>query len=95
MTYRLIPGVTCARIYDAYFLIASLEARSTVDPVRELNETGAYFWKKLETGADFGEIISQTTQEYEVSAEDAKAAFEAFAAALCDAGYLIMEEEPA
>lgn len=94
MSYRLIPGVVCATIFDEYFLIASMEARGMVNAIREINETGAFFWKLLEANADLGEIVAQTTMEYEVSEEDAEAAFKAFAAALRDAGYLILEEEP-
>lgn len=95
MRYRLISGVVCARVFDEYFLVASSEAHGKVDYVRSLNETGAFFWKLLEDEAGTEEIIARTTQEYDVGTEDAAAAFEAFCAALREAGYLIMEDEPA
>lgn len=95
MNYRLISGVVCAEVFDEYFLIASLEARNRVDPVRALNETGAFFWKLLEECVEPEAAIARITQEYEVSEEDARAAFEAFCASLRDAGYLIMEDETA
>lgn len=94
MRYHLIPGVVCACIFDEYFLAATMEARKTVSAIRELNETGAFFWKLLEQQCDLDAAVERTTQEYEVSAADARAAFEAFTAELCAAGYLILEDEP-
>lgn len=51
-----------------------------------LNETGAFLWQKLETGADLDGLVAALTAEYDVTADEARADATAFCKKLLDAG---------
>ena len=53
-----------------------------------LNETGRFLWERLEQGAEKEDLVQALTQEYDVSAEDAKAHIDGFVAKLNENGLL-------
>ena len=46
MKYHTQPGVVATQIAGENLLVASGEARGKVPYVKNMNETGAWFWKK-------------------------------------------------
>lgn len=53
-----------------------------------LNETGAFLWRKLETGAEESELVAALLAEYDVDEATAAASVSAFVKKLCDNGFL-------
>lgn len=93
MNNLLTPGVVCACICDEYFLITTMEAPKELPMIRGLNETGAFFWRRMEAGHSREEIIDATVREHDINAEAASQALDDFLLLLREAGYLSMEED--
>lgn len=53
-----------------------------------LNETGAFLWQQLQTGADLEALVAALTAEYDVDRATAQADVQEFLAALEKAGCL-------
>jgi len=51
-----------------------------------LNDTGRFLWELLEKGAETEDLVQALTQEYDVTAEDAKAHVDVFVAKLNENG---------
>ena len=49
-----------------------------LDGIIKLNGSGALLWQAMEQGADYDELVSKLTSEYDVSVEDAKNDVRAF-----------------
>lgn len=48
MKYAIQPGVLLETVCDEHLLIATGEARGKVPYVKNLNETGVWFWQLFE-----------------------------------------------
>ena len=59
MKYKTVPGVILTSICDSHFLVAPEE---TI----KVNETAAFFWKKLEQGASVDELVELADESYEI-----------------------------
>ncbi len=59
-----------------------------LDMMITLNETGAFLWKILETGADESELVSALLEEYDVTPEMAAECVKDFGEKLNENGFL-------
>lgn len=51
MKYAIQPGVLLETVCDEHLLIATGEARGKVPYVKNLNETGVWFWQLFENSS--------------------------------------------
>lgn len=63
---KLRPGVILIEIYNCYLLVADKEARKMCGYINEVDEVGAFIWKRLEEGKSHDDILSLLREEYEV-----------------------------
>ena len=69
-------------------MVAVGEAVKSFNGVINLNETGAFLWKILQTGGDEQSLITALLSEYEVSEEIAKRDVQTFITKLTEAGLI-------
>ena len=93
MKYAIQPGVLLETVCDEHLLIATGEARGKVPYVKNLNETGVWFWQLFEKQLDLAQIEKQAIQTFHISAEQAHNALTAFFGKLQNDGYLIVPKE--
>ena len=93
MKYAIQPGVLLETVCDEHLLIATGEARGKVPYVKNLNETGVWFWQLFEKQLDLAQIEQQAIQTFDISAEQAHNALTAFFGKLQNDGYLIVPKE--
>ena len=85
--YHTRPGVVLTSICGEYVLVAAKAVRDTVPPYAQLNESSAFLWRCLESGADEAELEKAVMEEFEI--EDpafARSAIQTFIAQMLDSG---------
>ena len=93
LVVHIQPGVLLETVCDEHLLIATGEARGKVPYVKNLNETGVWFWQLFEKQLDLAQIEQQAIQTFHISAEQAHNALTAFFGKLQNDGYLIVPKE--
>ncbi len=92
MRYRTRTGVVMTSICGETVLISAEAIRDQVPYLTQLNESSAFLWRLLETGADEAELERAVLEEYEI--EDpaaARDAIRAFLHQMLQGGYLVPE----
>ena len=92
MKYSLNPDVVLVTVLDESMLVDVDSEASYVKSMRGINETGVYYWKKLEQGMAIEEIITSAMRDYEIDEERARTTFVSYLRSLRDAGFLTLEE---
>ena len=92
MKYHTQPGVVVAKIAGEYLLVASGEARGKVPYVKNLNETGAWFWNEMEKSYDFSKIADDAVEHYGITREQAETACQNFFEVLLHDKYVIIDK---
>ena len=82
---KIKDGFILREVADSYIVVAVGEAVKTFNGIVNLNETGAFLWKALETGATKEELLEKLTAEYDVDEDTAKKDIDAFVAKLEEA----------
>lgn len=94
MRYRTRRGAVLTKICGEYLLVAAQSLRDSLPYVTQLNESSAFLWKKLESGADEQTLEQCVMEEYEVEDRDAaRAAIRDFMEQMRSAGYLVEDRE--
>ena len=92
MKYLLNPDVVLVTVLEESMLVDVDSEAGYVKSMRGINETGVYYWKKLEKSMDIEEIIAQAVSDYEITDERARTSFVNYLRSLRDAKYLTLEE---
>lgn len=90
--YFLHPQVVCEQVAGRYFLIAFGSALESLPYLREINETGAFFWKKAGEGYDLSTMAGEAAGIYETSPEEMEEGLLLFFDQLKRAGYVTRDE---
>lgn len=94
MRYKTRPGVVLTSICGEYFLVAAESARVFCPYVMEINETSAFLWRHLMSGADLPQLEAAVAEEYEIDEPDlACSAIRGFIDQLTELNYLLEEEQ--
>lgn len=67
-------------------VVALGSSTDSFNGMMKLNDTGNFLWEKLEVGSERDELINALLEEYEVSADAAEAAVDAFICELMKLG---------
>ena len=86
------PHVTCKEVGGRYFLIAYGPAMATLPYLREINETGSFFWEMLEEGYDRDAMLERALELYDVPRITLEKGLMAFLNDLTCRGYVTREE---
>lgn len=85
---KIKKGFILREIADNYVVVAVGEMVKNFSGVINLNETGAFIWKKLEKGAEKEDIIEDMLNQYDVNKDDATRDVETFITKIKEAGLL-------
>ena len=92
--YQTRPGVVLTSICGEYVLISATAVRDRVPYLTQINESSAFLWRLLESGAGEEELEQAVLEEYEIDdPAQARAAIQGFLRQMLDAGYLLREGE--
>ena len=91
--YHLREGVVLVEIAGEFLLVATRDARKYCRYYYQINETAAYYWKKMEQEPDLDKVMAAASTEYAISEEEIRPGFVAFLDSLEKEGYLIWDVE--
>ena len=92
MIYKTRPGVVLTEIAGEYVLVAAKMLLDTCPYVTQINESSAFLWSQMETGASLEQLSEAVSKEYEIEDHDAAdEAIRAIVQQLQDMNYLLVE----
>ncbi len=92
MVYKTRPGVVLTEICGEYVLVSARALLDLCPYVTQINETSAFLWKRLETGASAEQLVSAAAEEYEIEDPEALvSAIDDFLQQMQDLNYLLTE----
>ena len=68
---KIKDGFVLREVAGSFIVVAVGEAVKNFNGIINLNETGAFLWKILETGAEKEELIAKLLAEYDVDEKTA------------------------
>lgn len=69
---KIKSGYLLREVAGNYIIVAIGDEAVDFNGLMTVNETGAFLWKKLESGADTAELLCELTGEYDIDEETAK-----------------------
>ncbi len=93
MNQRIRQGVVLREICGEYVLVAGGKASAVCPPLRQLNDTGAFFWKLIEEDCSEEEMVRKAAENFEADAQQIRPSLRRFREMLEKEGYLLKEEE--
>ena len=91
LTYRVHPRVTLEEVAGRYFLISFGEAVN-LPYLREINDTGAFYWELAAAGHDLDSMLTIASDFYQEPCVKLKKGILAFFNNLMDYGYVSLDE---
>lgn len=91
LTYRVHPQITLEEVAGRYFLISFGEA-GRLPYLREINETGAFYWELAAAGHDLDSMLAIASDLYQESRTKLEKGLLAFFDNLMDQGYVSLDE---
>ena len=82
------PGFMLRSVGGRNVVVAIGQASLEFNGMITLNETGAFIWKKLQTGCTYDELIASILSEYDTTEEVAKEGADALLAQMREANLL-------
>lgn len=93
MKYRVHPQVVLEVVTDRYLLIAYGEAKDELPYIRELNETGAFYWNMVSLGYNTEIMLAEAARIYDVPLEILQKDLTDFVQNLEKNGYIFEESD--
>lgn len=91
--YKTRPGVVLTEVCGEYLLVSAKKNLPLCPYVTTVNETSAFLWNRLLTGADVDELMEAVRAEYEVdNPAAAESAVRSFLRQMIEMNYLIPAE---
>ncbi len=92
--YKTRRGVIHTAVCGVQLLVAAGEVQKECPYVTEINDTSAFLWEHLRTGADLEGLMAALDAEYELDdPAAARQAVEAFLRQMLELNYLLPEEQ--
>lgn len=85
---KIRSGYILRKVMDIYAVLGIGSEAYKPNRIMSVNETGAFLWHLLETGAEKEDLIGRLTEEYDVSAETAAKDVDAFVQKLRETGLI-------
>lgn len=93
MTYTIRPGIVSREVCDEFVLVATGEAKEFCPKIRQLNATGAFFWRLIEQGCDDETMVRDAAEHFDITPERVRDALPKFISLLRESNYLLSPEE--
>ncbi len=92
--YKTRHGVILTSICGEYVLVSARSVQNLCPYVTELNETSAFLWRQLTSGADLDDLMAALDEEYELDdPAAARQAVESFLRQMLELNYLLPVEQ--
>ena len=92
--YKTRPGVLLTSVCGETLLVSAKSLHTLCPYVTELNETSAFLWERLRSGADLDGLMAALGEEYELDDPAmARRAVEAFLRQMLELNYLLPVEQ--
>lgn len=91
VTYRVHPQVTLEEVAGRYYLISFGDAVG-LPYLREINETGAFYWELASAGHDLDSMLAIASDFYQEPYERLEKGIRAFFSVLMENGYIYLDE---
>lgn len=85
---KIKDGFILRQVAGNYIVVAVGEAVKTFNGVINLNESSAFLWKKLESGAEESELVEALLGEYDVERATAEKDVKLFISKLTEGGLI-------
>lgn len=92
LTFRAHPCVACEEVAGRYYLIAFGDGRGTLPFLREINETGSFFWGLAVKGYDWESMLEKAVETYDAPRKVLEDGLAAFFYDLAEQGYILKKE---
>lgn len=87
--YKTRVGVVLTCVCGEWLLVSASALRDRCPFVTVVNESSAFLWKRLQSGADAAELESAVREEYEIDDEETvRSVIEAFLQQMLELNYL-------
>lgn len=93
MRHSIRVGVISKEVCGEWILLATGEAQKVCPLARQLNSTGAFFWKMLEQGLDDETMISKALDQFDMDELGVRHGFSDFIRVLEEQRFLLTQEE--
>lgn len=91
--YKTRAGVVLTCVCGEWLLVSAAALRELCPFVTVVNESSAFLWKQLQSGADAEELEHAVREEYEIEDPAAvRSVIEAFLRQMLELNYLIAED---
>lgn len=91
--YKCRPGVILTEVCGEALLVSARALRGLCPYVTVLNDSSAFLWRRLKSGADARELVDAVRAEFEVEDEDAlRGMIDEFLRQMNEQHYLIPDE---
>ena len=91
--YKTRAGVVLTCVCGEWLLVSAAALRGLCPFVTVVNESSAFLWKRLQSGADAEELERAVREEYEIEEpETVRSVIEAFLQQMLELNYLIAED---
>ena len=92
--YKTRPGVVLTEICGQHVLVAAAAVRELCPYVTEINETSAFLWRQMISGADLDGLMAALDKEYDIpDPSAARQAVEDFLRQMLELNYLLPVEQ--
>jgi hypothetical protein len=85
---KIKDNLILREIAGSWIIVPVAEMVVEFNGLMNLNETGAFLWKKLAEGAEINDLVAGLLSEYEVDEETARADVQEFISQLQEKGLL-------
>ncbi len=85
---KIKPGYILRNVLDMYVVMGVGREAYQPNRIMSLNETGAFLWEMLVTGAERDDLVAAMLERYEVEPQTAKRDVDAFLVQLRDKGLI-------
>ena len=85
---KIVDGFMLREVAGNYIVVAVGSMAKKFNGMITLNESSAFLWKLLETGADEESLVSAMLNEYDIKEEVAKQDVKEFVEKLTKAGFI-------
>lgn len=93
LRYEVHPKVVCETVAGRHLLIAYGDALGELPYLREINESGAFYWNLAAGGNDMDEMLEQALTIYDAPRGLLERGMEVFFKVLQDEGYVTERKE--
>lgn len=91
--YKTRTGVVLTCVCGEWLLVSAAALRELCPFVTVVNESSAFLWKRLQSGADAAELESAVREEYEIDDPEAvRSVIEDFLRQMLEMNYLVTLE---